>query len=205
MAAGVIGVAAVILAGGKGERLGGANKALLEFSGERLIDRACRVVVGCDPVLLSVGGNGLLIDGLRSIPDLASDYAGPLAGVAAAVAVLNDDPAQWLFSLAVDTPFFPADFLARALPLAVGADVVLGCFGPQDYPTNALWRLEAIRSLPGSVRIGTAPHSLKRLAAGLRTVRLDYAGHLADDPFANANTPEDLDNLRLRAERRQPG
>lgn len=199
MATSLSGVAAVILAGGKGERLGGVNKAMLEIGGERLIDKARRVVGGCDPVLVAVGGNDLAVDGLRAIADLPGDYAGPLAGVAAAVAALSNDPAQWLLSLAVDTPFFPLDFLTRARKPATDADVVLGCFGAQDYPTNALWRLAAIRPLPGSVLAGTAPHSLKRLAGSLRTARLDYATVLADDPFANANTPEDLDNLRLRA------
>jgi len=46
-------IAAVILAGGRGERLGGVNKALIDFGGEALIDRALRVVAGCDPVLVA--------------------------------------------------------------------------------------------------------------------------------------------------------
>ena len=199
------GVAAVILAGGKSERLGGVNKALLSIGGERLIDRARRVVAGCDPLLLAVGGNAFTIDGMVSIPDLGGDYAGPLAGVAAAVDALVDNAAQWLMSLAVDTPFLPTDFLARAMPLIAGHDAVLGCFGAQDYPTNALWRLEAIRSLPDALRAGTAPHSLKRLAGGLRTARLDYAGLVASNPFANVNTPEDLNNLTLLATHQGPG
>ena len=40
-------VAAVILAGGKGERLGGVNKALLTIGGERFIDRAMGAIDGC--------------------------------------------------------------------------------------------------------------------------------------------------------------
>jgi molybdopterin-guanine dinucleotide biosynthesis protein A len=101
-------------------------------------------------------------------------------------------------SLAVDTPFFPHDFVARALPLAAGVDAVIGCFGAQDYPTNALWRLAALRDLPRALRDGTAPHSLKRLAASLKSVRLDYAAVTGDDPFLNANTPQDLAFLRNR-------
>ena len=205
MASGVSRIAAVILAGGKGERLGGVNKAMLKIGGERLVERARRAVAGCEPVLLAVGGNGFAVDGLTAIADLPGDYAGPLAGVAAAVDALADNDAEWLLSLAVDTPFFPPDFLDRALSLAPEANVVLGCFGAQDYPTNALWRLDAIRDLPNAVRAGTAPHSLKRLVEGLRTIRLDYAGRVADDPFANVNTPEDFNNLSLLGLRREPG
>ena len=192
------GIAAVILAGGKAERLGGVNKALIEIGGSTLLQRARDAVAGCEPVLLAVGASGFTADGMTAIPDIVSGYAGPLAGVVAAVDGLRDVDADWLLSVAVDTPFFPADFVTRALPLGATADVVIGCFGSQDYPTNALWRLVAIRDLPQALRDGTAPHSLKRLAASLRSVRLDYAGTSADDPFLNANTPEDLAFLRSR-------
>lgn len=191
-------IAAVILAGGRGERLGGTNKAEIVFGGERLIDRALRVAAGCDPVLVAVGPTGYAPPSGRAIPDLPADYAGPLAGVAAAVDGLGAGDAGWLLSLAVDTPFFPGDFLARAAALALETDCVMGCFGAQDYPTNALWRLRALGTLPDAVRAGTAPRSLKRLAATLRTTRLDYAELSADDPFLNVNTPQDLKNLALR-------
>jgi len=191
-------VAAVVLAGGRGERLGGVNKALLEIGGERLIDRARRIVHRCEPRLLAVGHYHFTAHDFTSIADLPTDYAGPLAGLAAAVEALRDSPALWLLSFAVDTPFFPGDFLDRALAQSSDADVVLACFGAQDYPTNALWRLSAIRSLPDGVRNGSAPHSLKRLTAFLEVRRLDYAHWSVDDPFANANTPDDLVNLRRR-------
>jgi molybdopterin-guanine dinucleotide biosynthesis protein A len=190
-------IAAIILAGGKAERLGGINKALLEIGGQTLVERARDAAAGCDPLLLAIGASDFAVPGTIAIPDLAADYAGPLAGVAAAVDALAESPAEWLLSLAVDTPFFPHDFVARALPLATG-DAVIGCFGAQDYPTNALWRLAALRDLPRALRDGTAPRSLKRLAQSLKSTRLDYAAVTDDDPFLNANTPQDLAFLRNR-------
>lgn len=192
-------VAAVILSGGKAERLGGINKALIEIGGQTLVERARAAVAGCDPVVLAIGQSDFVAGGMIAVPDIVSDYAGPLAGVAAAVERLGNSPAEWLMSLAVDTPFFPHDFVDRALPLAVNADAVIGCFGAQNYPTNALWRLSAIRDLPQGARDGTAPHSLKRLIASLKSVRLDYAATAAEDPFLNVNTAEDLAFLQTRA------
>jgi molybdopterin-guanine dinucleotide biosynthesis protein A len=61
-----------------------------------------------------------------------------------------------------------------------------------------LWRLTAIRTLPDDIHNGTAPHSLKRLIAALRSARLDYSPLAPEDPFANVNTAEDLMNLRSR-------
>lgn len=199
-------IAAVILAGGKGERLGGVNKALLEIGGRSFIDRATGAARGCEPILVAVGRRSFDVpSGATAIPDLESDYAGPLAGVAAAVGHLRPATADALFSIAVDTPLFPADFLSRALPLLDDADVVIGAYGVQDYPTNALWRLDSIAELAEEVRSGTAPRSLKRLAERLRARRLDYAELVADDPFRNANTPEDLELLRRAETARNAG
>ena len=198
-------VAGVILMGGRGERLGGADKALLDIGGQTLLSRVCRAAAGCDPLLLATGQDARPSLGLPSVIDLAGDYAGPLAGVAAAADALVDTGVDYLLSMAVDTPFFPRDFLERALARIDGTDVVLGAFGDQDYPTNALWRLSALAALPDNVRAGTSPRSLKRLAMGLAMVRLDYAPFRAEDPFANANSPQDLADLRLRAARENAG
>jgi molybdopterin-guanine dinucleotide biosynthesis protein A len=193
-------VAAVILAGGKGERLGGVNKALIEVAGMTLLDRALAVTARSEVRLLAVGPVAWAPGrDIECIVDLPTDYAGPLAGVAAAVAQLASTPPQVLFSLAVDTPLFPGDFLDRALPLLATAPVVLASYGGQDYPTNAVWRFDAIATLADTVRDGTSPHSLKRLAEGLGAIRLDYANITATDPFLNANTPEELAFLRLQA------
>jgi molybdopterin-guanine dinucleotide biosynthesis protein A len=195
-------IAAVILAGGKGERLGGVNKALLAIAGERFVDRAMAVSDGCSPRLLAVGRAGFEAPAeLVQVRDLDTNYAGPLAGVAAAVAHLAGQPVELLFSLAVDTPLFPRDFVSRALPLLDTAPAVLAAYDGQDYPTNALWRLNALTGLPGRLRAGTAPRSLKRLAEGVGAARLDYAPVADFDPFRNANTPEDLAFLRARAAR----
>jgi len=190
-------VAAVILAGGRGERLGGVNKALLTIGNDRFIDRALGATAGCAPRLLAVGHTRFESPAdVIQVPDLDTDYAGPLAGLAAAVNYLKDVPADLLLSLPVDTPHFPRDFLARALPLLNVAPAVIARYADQDYPTNAVWRLPALSALPEAVRTGTAPRSLKRLAEAAGALKLDYAPLSHFDPFRNANTPEDLAFLR---------
>jgi molybdopterin-guanine dinucleotide biosynthesis protein A len=180
-------IAAVILAGGKGERLGGVNKAFLGVGGRRLIDRAMDVVVGCDPILVATGRAVFdLPTGATAVLDQPDRGGGPLAGVLAAVDALEGSSADLLLSLAVDTPLFPTDFLARALAALGDARAILAAYGAQDYPTNALWRVDAIRQIPPHL------HSLKGLAASIGAGRLDYAERCAGDPFLNVNTPADL-------------
>jgi molybdopterin-guanine dinucleotide biosynthesis protein A len=198
-------IAAVILAGGRGERLGGVNKALLALGDRTLLDRAMAVTRGYK-TLLAVGSARFEAPGdLEQILDLDTGYAGPLAGVAAAVQHLADSAIDLLFSLAVDTPLFPADFVSRARDLLHASPAVLAAYGEQDYPTNAVWRLSALSGLPDAVRNGSAPRSLKRLALGLGAARLDYAPLTDSDPFRNANTPEDLAFLGRALERRDGG
>jgi molybdenum cofactor guanylyltransferase len=198
-------IAGLILAGGKGERLGGVNKALTEVGGVRLIDRAVAALADCDTLLVSVGARRIEGTTLEQVLDLVSTYAGPLAGVAAGIDALWASPPDLLLTMAVDTPFFPSDFLARARPLLASAEAVVATYGGQLYPTNAVWRFDAVRALPERVRDGTAPHSLKRLAVDLNAAHLDYAPLVADDPFLNANTPADLENLRARIGQKPTG
>ena len=68
--AGLSPIAAVILAGGKAERLGGLNKALIEIGGLRLVDRAIAAVGGCAPMLLAVGRSRFEVAGTRAVLEL---------------------------------------------------------------------------------------------------------------------------------------
>ncbi len=200
--------AAVILAGGEGSRLGGVVKATIEIGGLRLIDRlAAALRPSAAPILVAHGRIEPVRLGLSpdmvAVPDLESDQRGPIAGLAAAVAWLQvyEPGAEFVVSAAVDTPFFPAEFVSRVAGLAAGTDTaaVVACCGGQDYPTNALWRLAALRDLPREVIAGTAPKSLKRLAEALGAHRLEWPEQPDGDPFANVNTPEDLLVLCERA------
>jgi len=190
--------AAVILAGGRGERLGGAIKANLEIGGMRLIERVLGALNGAAPVLVARGefsdAELTLPAGAVAVSD-PEGSGGPRAGVAGAVRWLERlvEPPRFLLSVAVDTPFFPGTFLAEALDRIEDADAVVARFAGQDYPTNTLWRLEVIAPLIA------LPGSLKRLFADVKTVRLDWDGRVADDPFANVNTPAELAALRQRA------
>src|SRR5690606_1956362 len=122
-------------------------------------DRAAAILVahgGHDPAAMALAA------GHVPIPDLPTDYGGPLAGLAAAVdwCARQTRPAEYLLLAAVATPFLPADFLSRALAaIAPGATAVTARYAGQDYPTDSLWRLSAVGALPDAVRAGTAPRS----------------------------------------------
>lgn len=191
-------VQAVVIAGGRGERLGGVIKADLRIGGRRLLDR----VVGAlgtveSPLMLSIGPRSDRLGlpaGTVAIADLAGTTEGPLAGLAAAVASLHARGIDrgLLVSVAVDTPFLPADFVAR---LKAGLGDARGAFascGEQFYPPNAIWRIEALATLPERVLTDRAPPSLKALQRELGARAVEWAAPGGSDPFANLNTVGDL-------------
>jgi molybdopterin-guanine dinucleotide biosynthesis protein A len=123
-------VAAVILAGGQGRRMGGADKGLVEYRGRPLIEWALDVLrPQVDEVVISANRNldTYAAYGHRVLSDTLPDYPGPLAGVLTAMQAVNAD---WLVVAPCDTPHLPADCVTRLLgaaqdagvPLAVAAD-----------------------------------------------------------------------------------
>lgn len=189
---------ALILAGGRGSRLGDVRKGDLRIGGHRLIERIAGRLPDM-PILVSTGPGKMSDLGLgTAIADDSSAFGGPMAGILAAIRYLAGRAGEndLLLTVAVDTPFLPRDFAARMeSALAGGAKAAYGAWGAEIYPTNAIYRLSALAPL----LTGPAPNSPKRLQADLEATRIDWTGLCAADPFANLNTLADLIALGRRA------
>lgn len=192
----------VIIAGGKGERLGGVRKAEIRIGGRLLVDRVADALGAVESLMIAVGpvddGRGQMAEAVAVI-DLPAPVGGPLAGLAAAVAALQARGIAegLLVSVAVDTPFLPADFVQRLRNGLGDAPCAYAAWGEQFYPPNAVWRLEALDALPAQVA-GQAPRSLKALQHALGARAVAWPAE-ASNPFANVNTVADLVALGKRA------
>ena len=188
---------AVIIAGGKGERLGGVCKAELRVGGIRLIDRV-RSALGdvAEPLMVSTGPvqARLRPGGAIAVRDLAGPTGGPLAGLAAAVEALRVRGviSGLLVSVPVDTPFLPSDYVSILQQNLGDAPAACAAWGDQSYPPNAIWQIDALAALPDEVREGTGVSSLKALLQRLGAVTVDWRGLAAENPFLNLNTVDDL-------------
>ncbi|MCW5954145.1 MAG: nucleotidyltransferase family protein [Propionibacteriaceae bacterium] len=91
---------AIILAGGRGSRLGGLRKPELALDGRRLVDRALAAVTAAQRVV--VVGDAEVPDG---VPRTREDppYGGPVEALAAGIDHLEDH-APWTLVLASDLP-----------------------------------------------------------------------------------------------------
>ncbi len=185
----------VILAGGLATRMGGGDKGLKTVGGRSILSRVI-ARIGPQVSRLTINANGdparLAAFGLPVLADDIPDYAGPLAGVLAAMDFAEANGMARVLSVAADSPFLPVD-LGRRLSAAMEASdarVAVAHSGGWAQPTIALWDA-ALR------------HDLRRALAeeGLRKIdrfSARYPGASAEwpvqpyDPFFNANTPDDL-------------
>lgn len=189
----------IILAGGQGARLGGVDKSRIELGGvalvERLADRLRPLGVpifvaapkGTDPQVPA--GTTRLFDetDARGMP------MGPLGGLAGALAIADrlQDTAT-ILTVPVDTPFFPADFAARAeAQLVQNTNVVIGRYGDNTYPLTALWRVGALRKIAGYLAARPASWSVRRFLDLLSVTHTDYSDS-DENPFRGINTPAEL-------------
>ena len=187
----------VILAGGRATRMGGGDKGLRSLGDRTLIAHViARLAPQCGPLAINANGDParLAAFGLPVLPDPLPDFPGPLAGILAGLDWAASFGAPAIVTAAADTPFLPADLVARLIAAAGPKRLALAASPDatgtlQRHPTFGLWPVALRDDLRAS------------LAGGLRKITRWADAHQAGtavfdaaplDPFFNVNTPEDL-------------
>ncbi|WP_235020030.1 molybdenum cofactor guanylyltransferase [Ruania rhizosphaerae] len=171
---------AVVLAGGRASRLGGADKPSLEVGGQTLLHRALRASAGSRRTVVVGPEHHALPDGvLRTREEPA--FAGPVAALHAGLQALSDaipptsprtaGPAPWVLLLAADLPNAEeavADLLSVAAHAETGTDGV--CLQDPEGRWQWLAGLHRRTSLQSALdRLGQVEGaSLRQLLSPLR-------------------------------------
>ena len=111
----VIGVTGLILAGGRGSRVGGQDKGLISWRGKTLTSHVIDRLRGqTNELIISCNRNRAAYQrlGVRTIVDQRADFQGPLAGIEASREFVTT---QYLAVAACDTPMLPLDLVPRLL------------------------------------------------------------------------------------------
>jgi len=115
-------VTGLILAGGRGSRMGGVDKGLQVLEGRTLVEHAIQRLgpqVGRMMISANRNRSTYAAFGVPVWPDADGEFAGPLAGFLAGLANCES---EWMATVACDTPRFPPDLVARlAAGLGEGA------------------------------------------------------------------------------------
>lgn len=199
----------MVLAGGRGSRMGGVDKGLQNFNGTPL---ALHALLRLN---LQSGGplGGTMINANRNLaayeafgapvwPDEVADFAGPLAGF---LTGLERCETPYLMTVPCDTPLFPLDLIERLADAMNrnNADIGMvaapevndaGVAQTRPQPVFSLMRIELMENLADF--IGKGGRKIDAWTALHQTVLVpfDLPG---DNPraFFNANTLAELHSL----------
>ncbi|MBL9015732.1 MAG: molybdenum cofactor guanylyltransferase [Myxococcales bacterium] len=181
-------ITALILAGGRATRMGGADKPALVVGGEPIFARQVRVLAPrVTEIVVAANTAHPLYAGHRVVPD-AIEGAGPLAGVAAGLAACAT---PWLLVVAGDMPDLTGALIDRITSaIAPGRDAVgIRIRGLPEPLVCALRAAAAAPALDAMLAEGVRKASALLTDRGLATTWIDDV-----DPAVvrNVNTPADL-------------
>lgn len=185
-------ITGLILAGGRGSRMGGVDKGLQNFRGMPLALHALlRLAPQVGSVMINANRNLGAYEafGAPVWPDALPDYAGPLAGF---LTGLEHCETPYLVTVPCDTPLFPEDLVARladALAQA-DADIAMVRTGEQVQPVFCLLKSSMVESLVRFTHEGG--RKIDRWTAQHRCIEVPFDDESA---FFNANTLEELRQL----------
>ncbi len=198
-------ITGIVLAGGRGSRMGGVDKGLQLYNGTALAKHATqRLQSQVGPLLINANRNldtyeiwgskvsaDVLVDGI-------TDFAGPLAGF---LVGLQHCKTPYLMTVPCDTPRFPSDLVSR-LANALSqqnADIAMVSSPDEEgvlrhQPVFCLMKRELVESL--KVFTDAGGRKIGAWAVQHKLARVNF-NEAHDDPkaFYNANTLEDLQQL----------
>lgn len=186
-------ITGVVLAGGRGSRMGGVDKGLQLFRGRPMAQHALtRLAPQVSALMINANQN---LDAYRAFgvpvwPDDMPDFAGPLAGLQTA---LRHCQTPYLATVPCDSPFLPTDLverLAAALQQA-GAELAVAVTGDQNtrqpHPVFCLVQCSLLPHLTAYLNNGG--RKIDRWYGSLKTVEVYFADEAA---FRNINTHTEL-------------
>ena len=183
-------ITGVILAGGRGSRMGGVDKGLRLLRGKPMVEWVIeRFAPQVDEILVNANQNPEAYArlGYRVIPDEISGFAGPLAGLHRGLS----EAAHGLIATApCDSPFLPRDLIQRlrAALEPAGAEIAVAKTGDQPHPVFCLCRKSVLPGLGAFLSGGG--RKIDAWYAKLKVVEVPFDNQAA--AFSNINTDDEL-------------
>ncbi len=197
----------LILAGGRGTRMGNLDKGLVAFDGQPLVSHVVhRLRPQVQHLLINANQNlpTYRTLGLPVCSDATADFAGPLAGLQAG---LMRCQTAYLVAVPCDAPLLPPDLVPRLLQGlhtegAGSADAAIAVTHEgavvQPHPVFCLLRVHVLEQL--NQFLASGGRSMLRWFATLRVAQVLFSDTMA---FCNLNTLEELRQHEHRSIREQ--
>ena len=190
-------ITGLILAGGRGSRMGGADKGLQNHHGVPMATHALlRLAPQVGAVMINANRNLAAYEsmGVPVWPDSLPDYAGPLAGF---LTGLEHCDTPYLVTVPCDSPLFPTDLVQRLANALDAADAEIAMAATHEdgvlqvQPVFCMMRTTVIESLVRFTQSGQ--RKIDKWTTQHRCIEVPFDDAQA---FANANTPDELRDLQ---------
>ena len=190
-------ITALILAGGRGSRMGSVDKGLQLFNGIPMVSHvAQRLSPQVDAIVISANRNidiyGTL--GHRVLADAIDGFAGPLAGLHRG---MTHATTPLIVTAPCDSPFLPLDLVARLLAgmEQENADCAVAKTYAQAHPVFCLVRCDLALHLRDF--LATGQRKIDKWYSTLRVAEVSFDDQ--ESAFANINTESELRALEKSA------
>jgi len=180
---------AVLLMGGKGQRMGGRDKSRLVLNGQSFQEIALAFVTDhFDHIAISVGPKEIPERGFPQLIDrqMEGQSIGPAGGLLAALDWARGLGLEGFLTLPVDTPILPDDIAAR---LCDSGSSAYASHQNQNHWLHAAWRVSDYEKIETAV-IRDDVYSLYRLHKIIGSEPIEFADGTPGN-FQNINSPED--------------
>ncbi len=180
----------LILAGGRGTRLGNSDKGLVELQGNPLVQHVINHISSqVDDIVISANRNIDIYNQYsdKVIEDSLENFQGPLSGIASAMPHCRH---EWVLVVACDIPFLPNDLVHRLSQIP--ADTTLSVASVEGH--------HQLVFLIHNSLLHSIQHSLKKNQLKLMQWIQSQACHVVEfdnshNEFDNINTSENLATL----------
>jgi len=195
-------VPCVILAGGKGRRMGGKEKALIPLLDRPLLSYVLESVSGqVAPIALNINTNFEKFSkfGFPIIEDPIKGHLGPLVGILASLNWAQKIDKDWVMTLPCDTPFLPNNLAQRMIEVKkseLDIELIVARSRGYNHPVVALWKSDLNSKLKNALDEGIRKIDLFTSKLKIAYVDFDTTSNLQFDPFTNLNSPLDLLNAQ---------
>jgi molybdopterin-guanine dinucleotide biosynthesis protein A len=186
-------ITGLILAGGRGSRMGNVDKGLQAFRGAPMAMHVLmRLAPQVDQVMINANQNLAAYEAICTSvwPDEMQGFAGPLAGLQTG---LMHAETPYLVTAPCDSPFLPTDLVERlqAALLAQDADLAVAVTGDaeqrQPHPVFCLMKSSLLSHL--TLFLQNGGRKIDAWYASLAVAEVHFAD---EDAFRNINTLDDL-------------
>lgn len=181
-------ITGLVLAGGRGQRMGGVDKGLQLLRGKPMVQWVLeRFEPQVDEVVINANQN---VERYRAlghsvVSDAIGGFAGPLAGLHVGLQAARHD---LVATAPCDSPFLPDDLVARLQKNLKGNDLAVAKTGDQPHPVFALVRRTVLPSLESFLKGGG--RKIDAWYSSLKVVEVSFDDEA--DAFRNINTREEL-------------